>query len=161
MYEPKKYPDGTLQSAQWTLTHALTDVLTLFAPFIPHATDSVYQYCIAKDLEQSIHNKSWPTQYKAKEEYVLAGKKIHELLGATRRYKAGKNLPLNTSIEPSMIIGCTIEEEKLLTPFTEIMSGTVQAAMVRFARKEEMTQPSFEVATLSVIAPLAVKDKKE
>ncbi len=58
-------PEGDVTGTLWTLYNVLLDVLRLFAPFIPHITEEIYQtYFRGFEKTVSIHVMSWP-EYRA------------------------------------------------------------------------------------------------
>jgi valyl-tRNA synthetase len=159
-YEPQKFKEGSLQSAQYALTTVIYGVTQLLAPFIPFTTDAVYQYFIVKDTTQTIHTQEF-IRIAVQNDSIKYAKVMHELLATTRRYKAEKSLPLNTPIEPSLVIGCLPHVAQQLEEFVPIIIGTTNAQKVTFMSKDDLTdRPSFSISgelELDVVAPLGIK----
>jgi valyl-tRNA synthetase len=84
-------------AACYTLYHTLLATLKLFAPFLPHVTEAVYQALFAEaDGSGSIHRSCWPV---ADEELVDAaaeqtGEILVAIATAVRRHKSERNLSL-------------------------------------------------------------------
>jgi len=153
-YAPEMFPSGAKQSMQWTVTQVLTDILKLYALFIPYITDAVYTTFINKgDESSSIHTQAWPdADYGANPESLDIGKQLHELLSATRRYKAEKNVALNTEISQMLLTNEQLKE------FEAIIKGTTNATTIEFV--EIIDQPSFEVGQTKVFMTLNVVKKE-
>jgi valyl-tRNA synthetase len=156
MYDASTYPSGSLASAQQTLSQVVCATLKLFSPFIPFATEAMYQYYIAKDLRKSIHVLSWDT-VALDQTALVQGRLVHDLLGATRRYKAGKNMPLNTPIEPALLISCSASDFAVFSAFSAIICGTVSALLVSHSPEPLGEVASFSLNSIEVLAPLASK----
>ncbi|GAB3019951.1 valine--tRNA ligase [Natronobiforma cellulositropha] len=92
-------------STQYALRTAHRTFLQLWAPFLPHVTEEIWQavYADGDDLE-SIHTESWPTPagYDADLE---AGETAMEVISALRRYKSERQLPLNADLESVSVFG--------------------------------------------------------
>lgn len=87
--------------ARYTLYHALLTVVKLFAPFLPHVTERIYQELFAPmEGEGSIHSASWPLANEASldDAAELAGNALMEIATAVRRYKSEQNLSLGTEL---------------------------------------------------------------
>jgi valyl-tRNA synthetase len=88
-------------AARWTLYHTLLATVKLFAPFLPHVTDAVYQASLAEtDGSASIHRSRWPV---ADEELVdeaaeAAGEALLVVATAVRRFKSERNWSLATEV---------------------------------------------------------------
>ncbi|WP_276272587.1 valine--tRNA ligase [Haloarcula litorea] len=89
-------------SAEYTLVTAHETFLKLFAPFLPHVTEELYDRVYAAD--SSVHTTDWPTPggYEADLE---AGETAMEVVSALRRYKTEHGLPLNADLDHVEVYG--------------------------------------------------------
>jgi valyl-tRNA synthetase len=95
-HEPNK------RSAQFALYHAYQTILMLFAPFLPHVTDVIFQDLFsAGEGKKSIHIEGWPKGQwiDMDEDYQAFGEMVCQVLTSVRRYKSEKKLPLSTKLE--------------------------------------------------------------
>ncbi len=87
--------------AAFAVYHVLLATLKLFAPFLPHVTEAIYQALFAeRDGAISIHLACWP-QPDARFEDAAAeafGETLVEIATAVRRYKSERGLSLGAEI---------------------------------------------------------------
>ncbi|WP_090505791.1 valine--tRNA ligase [Natronorubrum sediminis] len=95
-------------STQYALRTAHRTFLELWAPFLPHVTEEIWQGVYSDgpdDLEaNSIHTREWPRP-QGYEADLEAGETATEVISALRRYKSEKQLPLNADLEAVSVYG--------------------------------------------------------
>ncbi|AXR77037.1 valine--tRNA ligase [Natrarchaeobaculum sulfurireducens] len=94
-------------STQYTLRTAHRTFLELWAPFLPHITEEIWQAVYATDGaldHSSIHTREWPTP-QGYEADLEAGETAIEVISALRRYKSEQQLPLNADLEAVSVFG--------------------------------------------------------
>lgn len=94
---------GPLQrSAKFTLSKTFLGILKLFAPFLPHITDEIYQQ-VYMDVEKcaTIHLSKWPQEEPAFFElkYLEFGETLVAIASAVRRFKSERALSVGTALE--------------------------------------------------------------
>lgn len=116
VYDPEgTNPEGQ-QSACLTLYHVLDHVLRLFAPFIPHITEELYQ-AIYPHRADSIHQRgNWPDMHLLPqvEDAEAVGIVCVHVLDAIRKAKAERNVSIKTPIEHLAIISNADEHHPFL-----------------------------------------------
>ena len=105
-------------SAKYTIFYTFQIILKLFAPFIPHVTEEIYQNIYVSkttdntiNKEINIHNNSkvinsihaknkWPSfkDFVYDDEIVQAGDTVITLLELIRKFKSEHSMPLNSNI---------------------------------------------------------------
>jgi valyl-tRNA synthetase len=87
--------------AQFALRHTLLTVLKLFAPFLPHVTERIYQALFAAPDHPSIHVAPWPVADPRLEDDAAekVGAALVSIATAVRRYKSEHNLPLGDALQ--------------------------------------------------------------
>jgi valyl-tRNA synthetase len=128
MYNPTEHPDGAKESACNSIYYTLYAFLRLFAPFIPHVTEEIYQdFFRAEEGHISLHIAPFPETseqlQKPEQEKVYHEAKL--LIGAARKYKTENRLSLNTELKS---ITCLKENFKALP---EHLSDTKKASGAR------------------------------
>jgi len=105
--------DGGDPSAEYALVTAHQTFLKLFAPFLPHVTEELWQRLYAdgdaggdadtRELD-SIHTEDWP-ETRGYEADLDAGETAMEVIAALRRYKTEHGLALNADLERVEVYG--------------------------------------------------------
>lgn len=89
--------------ASFTVEHVLLATLKLFAPFVPHVTEAIYQALFAaNDGAISIHVSQWPRPDARFEDDAAEafGETLVEIATAVRRYKSERGLSLGGEVGP-------------------------------------------------------------
>jgi valyl-tRNA synthetase len=90
------------EGARYTLFSVLLTIVKLFAPFLPHITETIYQGLFAAfEGQASVHRARWPgTNASLLDDLAeAAGDKLIEIATAVRRYKSEHDLSLSTELE--------------------------------------------------------------
>ena len=107
------------RSTEYALVTAHETFLKLFAPFLPHVTEELYQRLYAAndgsatrvsadDAEfESLHTADWP-EPRGFEADLEAGETAMEVIAALRRYKTDNGLALNADLDRVQVYG-TVE----------------------------------------------------
>jgi valyl-tRNA synthetase len=97
--------DGSDPSAAWTLRTAHERFLRLFAPILAHVTEEVWQDCYAAEADaESVHLTDWPAPLGVAADRA-AGERAMAAIGALRRYKSERGLPLNEPLDEVVVYG--------------------------------------------------------
>ncbi len=94
-------------STQYALRTAHRTFLELWAPFLPHVTEEIWQAVYVDDPTtnlNSIHTRDWPAP-QGYEADLEAGETAMEVISALRRYKSQNQLPLNEALESVSVYG--------------------------------------------------------
>ncbi|MCZ6910318.1 MAG: class I tRNA ligase family protein, partial [Rickettsia endosymbiont of Ixodes persulcatus] len=110
-----------------TLYHVMQTLLKLFAPFMPHITEELYQ--ILYNDKESIHIKGTFTNYDNLH-YNIDTKQAEgllEILDIVRKFKAEKNLSIKAPIKLLKISGIVLSEE-----LAEDLKNVTSAEEIKF-----------------------------
>jgi len=118
-------------AARHTLSRVVDDVLLLLAPFVPHFVEECHSYI----GDGSIHKCRWPEANESliDDEVEKGGEVIKEVIGAIRRYKSEKGLPLNAELEKIKIYASAPDEKWIKQGINDI-KGTTWAKSVEVVR---------------------------
>ena len=92
------------QSGITTLYHCLDAVIRLFAPFIPHITEELYQGIF--DKNESIHRRgNWPNiaDYFEDKNLIAIGEVMLEVIFNVRKFKSDNNLSMKVTVTKIII----------------------------------------------------------
>ncbi|WP_181686033.1 valine--tRNA ligase [Halorhabdus salina] len=106
-------------SAAYALSVAHRTFLQLFAPFLPHVTEEIWQARYAGNGD-SVHTTDWP-ETRGYDADIAAGEQAMAVIGALRRYKTENGLPLNADLD-------RVEVFADVAGFAEAISGAMHVA---------------------------------
>ena len=140
LYNPELRGIEEMKSAQFALYHSLLNTLKLYAPFLPHVTEFVYQsYFKQKENIKSIHISKWPEFNKdlIDDKAELAGDIAIDMISAVRKFKAQNNLSMKTELK-SVVINCEqAEHEPLILSVAEDLKSVTTASAITFGKHEK------------------------
>lgn len=128
--EEHKNPQGQYSSIL-TLYHVMQTLLKLFAPFMPHITEELYQILYS---ENSIHVKgSWVNYSDLNYEINAKGAEgLLEILDIVRKFKAEKNLSIKAPIKLLEVSGIVLSAE-----LAEDLKNVTSAEEIQFEMKDD------------------------
>jgi len=94
-YRLNSTDEESKQAAQYVLDSVFTNIIKMFAPFLPFVTEEIYQLL---RKEKSVHLSTWPEPMEAKEpdsDFEQAIKAIDEI----RKYKSENKISLGKEVE--------------------------------------------------------------
>ncbi|BBJ32078.1 valine--tRNA ligase [Rickettsia asiatica] len=128
--EKNKNPQGQYSSIL-TLYHVMQTLLKLFAPFMPHITEELYQILYS---ENSIHVKgNWINYGDLNYEIDAKGAEgLLEILDIVRKFKAEKNLSIKAPIKLLEVSGIVLSAE-----LAEDLKNVTSAEAIQFEMKDD------------------------
>jgi valyl-tRNA synthetase len=101
LYKPEIHGEDERLSAQYSLYNVLLELLKLYAIYVPHITEEIYQsYFKGFEKQISIHVMQWNVKSEFKNEGLLNfGENIKKIIGEARKYKSERNLSLKDKID--------------------------------------------------------------
>ena len=129
LYQPDKHGLEAQKSGQAALYQCLLGLLKLYAPYVPHITEYLYQSYFASreqlheqillnepilshdaiathDQTASIHLTTWPKARSLDETLMTFGKEIKAIIGEARRYKSENKLSMKAEM-PTLKLSCS------------------------------------------------------
>jgi len=133
--EENKNAAGAL-SARLTLYHSLKIILKLFAPFLPHITEELYQLLYTTD--DSIHRRgSWPVLDLVFNGVDKSSEQLIEVLEMVRKVKAKDNLSIKAPINYIEIAGKKSLSDDLITDLQNVTSTMEIRFVSELSSKEQ------------------------
>lgn len=97
VYQPEKHGQAQKESGQAALYRVLLGILELYAPYMPHITEYLYQVYYTKfESESSLHKRVWPDHRQLERVLLKFGDEIKETITEARRYKSAHNLSMKS-----------------------------------------------------------------
>ncbi|MGI4775609.1 MAG: class I tRNA ligase family protein, partial [Janthinobacterium lividum] len=131
-------------SAILTLYQGFQVILKLFAPFMPHITEEIYQNLYA---EGSIHSRgSWPQlSEKVNDHKINQVENLIQILDWIRKFKTAKNLSIKVPIEL-----IEIKNQLLSDEIVSDLKNVTSAAQVKFVKNFSVGSEVFENKDFSI-----------
>ena len=107
LYQPEKHGYAAQKSGQAALYQCLLGLLKLYAPYVPHITEYLYQaYFASREQPASIHLTTWPKARSLDETLMTFGREIKAIIGEARRYKSENKLSMKAEM-PTLTLSCS------------------------------------------------------
>ena len=112
VYKPELHGSENRLSAQYALYHSFLGILKIYAVYVPHIVEEIYQAFFKRfEKSASIHITIWNRDIEVNENILKYGEIMKEILVKIRKYKSEKNLSLKTELESIVI---TTSDENIL-----------------------------------------------
>ena len=99
LYQPQKHGADRRRSGQYALYHSLLEILKMYAVYVPHITEYLYQEFFRKyEPELSIHQKLWKKAEKSDENILSFGRNMKDVISGVRRYKTEHQMSMKDEI---------------------------------------------------------------
>ena len=104
LYQPEVHGHEERRSGQAALYYAVLGALKLYAPYVPHITEYLYQ-AFFKNIEEeiSIHLTQWPKPQQIDEKLLAFGQSVKDEIAEVRKYKSENQLSLKAEVEKMTI----------------------------------------------------------
>ena len=104
LYQPEIHGHMQRQSAQYALYYCMLNALKLYAVYVPHITERIYQNFFRQHEKSiSLHRLCWETEETFDDEIILFGEKLKDVISQTRKYKTENALSMKAEIEKVVI----------------------------------------------------------
>ncbi len=133
LMNPQNYSTETVSATKWTLSTIGYRLLQLYAPFVPHITETLYGLLYKDRLAiTSIHQTKFPAESMLKS-FESSTKTMHsilELISQIRKLKTEKQLSLRTDLASLRIMTRDTAVLKTLADQKELIKGVTRAQEV-------------------------------
>lgn len=105
LYKPHIHGEEERHAAQYTIYYALLNILKLYAIYIPHQTEYIYQ-SFFRQYENciSIHQMNWKTDGEVNESILEFGIELKKVIGEIRKFKSENNLSMKAELKEFTIL---------------------------------------------------------
>ncbi len=160
LFNPALYDAAQVEATRWTLSHVGLRILQLYAPYLPHVTEALYELMYQKQLGiSSIHQTKFEAVQKVyafpdnASIMLLAIKTINEV----RKLKTQQQLSLKTDLETlslhstdANVLEALKTQEQLLKGVTRAKAITYETATVEnsLTKREELWHAQIHIGSL-------------
>jgi valyl-tRNA synthetase len=100
LYQPEIHGYKERQSAQSALYYCLLNIIKLYAIYVPHITEYIYQEFFRQyEGDISLHRLCWNKDDDIDNNIILFGEKLKKVIAGARRYKSENNLSMKADME--------------------------------------------------------------
>jgi len=100
LYRPDIHGTAQRESGQYALYYVSLAILKLYAPYVPHITEHIYQEFFRQHQpEASIHLTQWPKPTGIDSNLIDFGKQLKDAIFEMRKYKSQHNISMATEME--------------------------------------------------------------
>lgn len=136
LFNPDQYKKEEVQATLWTLQHVGLRILQMYAPYLPHITETIYGelYQDKNNLVKSIHQTKFSTiqtPFDYPKEAALAAN-IIEIASGVRKLKTEKQLSLKTELAKLVICARDTELSHALQQHEQLIKGVTQAKEIQY-----------------------------
>jgi len=146
LFNQNNHKSEDVYETLWTLEKVGLSILQMYAPFIPHMTETLYQivYNPVENtaLKSSIHITQFDTTLAnhSVDDYISDANmmnKVLEIISTIRKFKSESKVSLKTDIELFKLFTTDKELEKTLKAEINLIKGIARAKNIEFANVEE------------------------
>lgn len=124
VYKPEIHGEQERKSGQYALYTAFMGILRMYAIYIPHITEEIYQdYFRNIEGKLSLHQHIWINE-NIDSRYISFGEKIKEILREVRKSKSDKNLSMKEPLEKLTIYDEETNLDMLLSIKKDLIACT-------------------------------------
>lgn len=99
LYKPDIHGIPQRQSGQYALYYTLLNILKMYAVYVPHITEYIYQSFFRKNEKMiSIHLTLWEKPMKIDGDLIRFGEEVKAIVYDMRKYKTERNLSMRADI---------------------------------------------------------------
>lgn len=132
-----RYSDAERLSAQVTLATTLRRILSMYAIFLPHLTEELWQLAFrAEEGGKSLHLTRWPAVDEAALAEVEAGERIVAIMGAVRARRTALRLKNSQRLE-ALVLDAPVELRPKLEAIDSELRAAARADELRFGGAEQ------------------------
>jgi len=100
LYHPEIHGDANRRSAQYALYYVTLNILKLYAPYVPHITEHIYQgFFRQHEGAVSIHLTHWPKPATIDDNLIGFGKHLKAAIFEMRKYKSERNISMAAEMD--------------------------------------------------------------
>jgi valyl-tRNA synthetase len=147
LFNPQDYPADDVYATKWTLYHVGLSILQMYAPYLPHITETIYQALYQKyEKKLSVHQTRYENIQKTSvfaDDAILVNS-IITVTSQVRKLKSEKQLSLKTPLAKLYIACAKPEISKAITAHDQLIRGITQAIEVCHVDPSTNTTPEIK-----------------
>lgn len=137
LFNPHEYTEKEVYATRWTLYHVGLRILQLYAPYLPHITETIYQHLYANTA--SLHQTRY-AEIQTLYEFPESTKTmlyIIDVITQVRKLKSEQQLSLKTTLDRLTIHTSSDDISNALQKHEQLIRGITQAIEIHCFIKEK------------------------
>lgn len=137
LYQPELHGKENRRSAQFAVYHTLLGILKMYAVYVPHMTEIIYQgYYRNIEGTVSLHQLLWHCTKNVEEGLLQLGEDLQTVLAEVRKFKSARNLSMKA---PVGSLAITLPESRagLFSSAEKDLAACTSAVELRIRAGEE------------------------
>lgn len=132
LMNPDQYPAETVAATHWTLHHVGRRLLQLFAPYMPHITETIYNLLFEANSVHTTKFATFQTQHNYPES-VATAQTLLALIGTVRRFKTAQQLSLKVPLSTLTLYSADKQLLHTITPHEQLLKGITKAETIVYS----------------------------
>ena len=148
LYNPDLRGHEEKKSAQDALYQALSAILKMSAPIMPHITEEIYQmYFAEREGQKSIHISAWPefNQKLVDEKAELVGDLGVDIINAVRKYKSEQQLSMKEGFTRLVLGNEDLEFRDMIKSMEADLKAVLNVKEIVFVGKTSLESDKFSI----------------
>jgi len=136
MIKTSIYENKNIESIRYTSYTIGLGILKLFAPFLPHITEEIYDSYYKKfEGDPSIHVSSWPAPVFSDDEKEKSGETVKKYIAQVRNWKNKQGIALNAPVINVVATYASKNKIKMIKP-----SGSIIISTLKYPKNHEFKE---------------------
>ncbi|HSW73946.1 MAG TPA: class I tRNA ligase family protein, partial [Candidatus Limnocylindria bacterium] len=135
LFKPEQYDQHTVLATRWTLYQVGLRILQMYAPYLPHLTETIYQQVYKKtNAAASVHQTRFAAVQLPREFAVSAGnmEALLQVIAQVRRLKTEQQLSLKTPLQTLLVTGDNQAVLETIKLYDQLLRGIAQAIEISY-----------------------------
>ncbi len=141
MFNPAQYSTDDIAGTMWTLNHVALIVLQLYAPYLPHITEYLYQQLFVQKMQiSSLHLTQLPMPAKYDEQVIEQMNILLSVIAQVRKLKTEAQLSLRTEIEQLTLAAFDSTSKNLILKNQAVVKGVCKVKNIVFIDEKKISE---------------------
>ena len=137
LFNPQHYKTEEVETTLWTLHHVSLQLLQLFAPYLPHLTEYLYQHIFKNILGASIHLSQLPQALAIDKTNQENMQLLLLIIAHIRKVKTAASLSLKTDIAELTLCNASPKQKEIIIQEMNSLKGVCKIKTITFTNTNE------------------------
>lgn len=144
LFNPANYKPEDIAGTMWSLNEISMRILQLYAPYLPHITEYLYQQIFVERQEiKSLHLTQLPSAQKSTDALAKHMNILLSIIGSVRKLKTNAQLSLRTDIEVLTICGLDVISKTIVEQNECLIKGVCKSKTIVLSKQDHQSKIEF------------------